>query len=71
MRRKERVITPEERKRIEEIGPPRLIEKDGKYFVTDGYIGTSFFKIAKQPSQRAIDALYDLYIKTAEMSKTN
>lgn len=44
---------------------PKMITKDGKPFVTDGYIGTSKFIVINQPSEKTVEALYELYIETA------
>ena len=48
---------------------PKLIIKDGNFFVTDGEIGGSKFIIKKQPSDATIDCLHELFVKTALMNK--
>ena len=42
---------------------PKLIFRDGKPYVTDGYISGSKFIVTKQPSIEAINKLHEFFIE--------
>lgn len=42
---------------------PELIRTKEGWKVTDGWIGDSFFKILKQPSNETVDKLYEFFVE--------
>lgn len=51
--------------------PPKLIETKEGWKVTDGWIGDSFFKILKQPSNETVDKLYEFFVEMGKESILN
>lgn len=46
----------------EEAKPrPQLIKTDSGWKVTDGWIGSSYFRIIKQPSEKTIKKLHEFF----------
>ncbi|WP_346920632.1 hypothetical protein [Clostridium sp. UBA7339] len=43
---------------------PKMITKNGKPFVTDGYVGNSKFIVMNQPSEKTVMYLNQLYLDT-------